>query len=51
MTYTICVQIILFIAKLEMSLWKKKVLEFFKHLLTQWLEELLNRADDTVEEL
>ena len=30
---------------------EKKVLEFFRNLLTQWLEELLNRADDTVEEL
>jgi hypothetical protein len=29
----------------------KKDLEFFKRLLTQWLEELLNRADDTVEKL
>ena len=29
----------------------KKDLEFFRHLLTQWLEELLNRSDDTVEEL
>ena len=29
----------------------EKDLEFFRHLLTQWLEELLNRADDTVEEL
>ena len=26
---------------------EEKDLEFFKHLLTQWLEELLNRADDT----
>ena len=30
---------------------EEKDLEFFKHFLTQWLEELLNRADDTVEEL
>ena len=30
---------------------EEKDLEFFKQLLTQWLEELLNRADDTVEEL
>ena len=30
---------------------EKKDLEFFRHLLTQWLEELLNRADYTVEEL
>ena len=30
---------------------EEKDLEFFRHLLTQWLEELLNRADDTVEEL
>jgi len=30
---------------------EKKDLEFFRNLLTQWLEELLNRADDTVEEL
>ena len=30
---------------------EKKDLEFFRHLLTQWLEELLNRTDDTVEEL
>jgi DnaK suppressor protein len=26
-------------------------LEFFKHLLTQWMEELLDHADDTVEGL
>ena len=30
---------------------EKKVLEFFSQLLTQWLEELLNRVDDIVEEL
>ena len=30
---------------------EEKDLEFFKHLLTQWPEELLNRADDAVEEL
>ena len=30
---------------------EKKDLEFFRNLLTQWLEEHLNRADDTVEEL
>ena len=30
---------------------EEKDLEFFRHLLTQWLEELLNRADDTVEGL
>jgi DnaK suppressor protein len=30
---------------------EEKDLEFFRNLLTQWLEELLNRADDTVEEL
>ena len=30
---------------------EKKDLEFFRQLLTQWLEELLNRTDDTVEEL
>ena len=30
---------------------EKKDLEFFRHLLTQWVEELLNRTDDTVEEL
>ena len=30
---------------------KEKELEFFRNLLTQWLEELLNRADDTVEGL
>ena len=30
---------------------EEKDLQFFRHLLTQWLEELLNRADDTVEEL
>ena len=26
-------------------------LEFFRHLLTQWMEELLDHADDTVEGL
>ena len=30
---------------------KEKDLEFFKHLLTQWMEELLDHADDTVEGL
>jgi len=30
---------------------KEKELEFFRNLLAQWLEELLNRADDTVDEL
>ena len=29
----------------------KKDLEFFRQLLTQWVEELLNRTDDNVEEL
>ena len=29
----------------------KKDLEFFRHLLTQWMEELLDHADDTVEGL
>jgi len=28
-----------------------KNLEFFRHLLTQWMEELLDHADDTVEGL
>ena len=28
-----------------------KDLEFFRHLLTQWMEELLEHADDTVEGL
>ena len=28
-----------------------KDLEFFRHLLTQWMEELLDHADDTVEGL
>ena len=30
---------------------EEKDLDFFRQLLIQWLEELLNRADDTVEEL
>ena len=30
---------------------KEKDLEFFRHLLTQWMEELLDNADDTVEGL
>ena len=30
---------------------KEKDLEFFRHLLTQWMEELLGHADDTVEGL
>ena len=30
---------------------KEKDLEFFRHLLTQWMEELLDHADDTVEGL
>ena len=37
--------------KIGITIMEEKDLEFFKHLLTQWLEELLNRADDTVEEL
>ena len=28
-----------------------KDIEFFRHLLTQWMEELLDHADDTVEGL
>jgi len=28
-----------------------KDLEFFRHLLTQWMEKLLEHADDTVERL
>ncbi len=30
---------------------EEKDLEFFRHLLTQWMEELLDHADDTVEGL
>ena len=30
---------------------EEKDLEFFRHLLTQWMEELLEHADDTVEGL
>ena len=30
---------------------KEKDLEFFRNLLTQWMEELLGHADDTVEGL
>ncbi len=30
---------------------KEKDLEFFRHLLTQWMEELSGHADDTVEGL
>ena len=30
---------------------EEKDLEFFKQLLMQWMEELLNQADETVEEL
>ena len=30
---------------------EKKDLEFFRHLLTQWMEELLDHADGTVEGL
>jgi DnaK suppressor protein len=33
------------------TIMKKMDLEFFRNLLTQWLEELLNRADETVDEL
>ncbi len=28
-----------------------KDLEFFRHLLTQWMEKLLDHADDTAEGL
>jgi DnaK suppressor protein len=37
--------------KIRNTIMKEKDLEFFKHLPTQWMEELLNRADDTVEEM
>ena len=30
---------------------EEKDLEFFKHYLVQWMEELLNHANETVEEL
>ena len=30
---------------------EEKDLEFFRHLLTRWMEELLDHADDTVEGL
>jgi DnaK suppressor protein len=30
---------------------EEKDLEFFRHLLTQWMEDLLDHADDTVEGL
>jgi len=30
---------------------QEKDLEFFRQLLMQWMEELLNQADETVEEL
>jgi len=30
---------------------EEKDLEFFRQLLIQWMEELLNHADETVEEL
>jgi len=30
---------------------EEKDLEFFRQLLKQWMEELLNQADETVEEL
>ena len=30
---------------------EEKDLEFFRHLLIQWMEELLDHADDTVERL
>ena len=30
---------------------EEKDLEFFRNFLTQWMEELLNHADQTVEEL
>ena len=45
------VQNIFFYRKIENTIMEEKDLEFFRYLLTQWLEELLNRADDTVEEL
>jgi DnaK suppressor protein len=37
--------------KIGNTIMEEKDLEFFRHLLTQWLEELLNRVDDTVDEL
>jgi len=33
------------------TIMEEKDLEFFRHLLTQWMEELLDHADDTVEGL
>ena len=37
--------------KIGITIMEKKDLESFRNLLTQWLEELLNRAEDTVEDL
>jgi hypothetical protein len=45
------VQFIFVIEKFGNTIMKEKDLEFFRHLLVQWMEELLDHADDTVEGL
>ena len=50
MVYAIC-STHFFHRKIGNTIMEEKDLEFFRHLLTQRLEELLIHADDTVEEL
>ncbi len=50
MVYAICSNHF-FHRKIGNTIMEEKDLEFFRHLLTQRLEELLIHADDTVEEL
>jgi DnaK suppressor protein len=42
---------IIFYRKIGNTIMKEKDLEFFRNLLNQWMEELLDHADETVEGL
>jgi DnaK suppressor protein len=42
---------IIFYRKIGNTIMEEKDLEFFRHLLIQWMEELLDHADETVEGL
>ena len=50
MAYAICSNHF-FYRKIENTIMEEKDLEFFRNLLIQWMEELLDHADETVEGL
>jgi hypothetical protein len=50
MAYAICSNHF-FYRKIGNTIMEEKDLEFFKRLLIQWMEELLDHADETVEGL